>query len=658
MREKKTYMEDPEEPRGESPSAEEGHSSKHRSLIRPHSAKGKKPSSRSSASSTPEPTVGGLRRPWSAHPKTRADVSKKKLVRDNLKRSHMRPPNRRQKPKDEETPAEGNEADDTQVIGLECAGLDYKPQRYKVRDESADYEAHGEDTLDHGVNTLVSESSRFPGSPEHSWAMTQVKEKDARSETKKQHPSFETWIMPSPHDSEDYDTDLETDMLKKADKPIDPTGKTTYLDQCKRDGLIPVSYLSRHLGDRNLRMRHHYLGGLATKPVARALEFNTVTENLDLGDNYLEGDGAVYLCRMLKDNMFIVTLDISNNFIQSRGARAVASMLEVNTTLKTLSLSGNQLCDRDAQYFMEALKNNSSLTSLDLSNNEFGEAGGTYIAAALVGNESITDLDLSWNSLRNKGAEAIGKALSTNQVLEVLDVSWNGFGMPGCRGLQLGLRVNSKLRVLDISNNRINKNCAKELSLGLSKNFGLETLLMNLNALTDEGIETILKAVNQNQTLTYVSLQEMNINISNYKRIQQMESEKDITILHGGLGGVQRYTPQTSVLKVLSKFLKEHKIDLEGALRQQDKDHSGSLQHEEVKLAFKEAGLRLTNRQIDTLVEEIDVTHSGSIKWEDILTGQVLTEYNKRKTSNAYKIAEVDQDTLFNNMKRRQLTVI
>lgn len=42
----------------------------------------------------------------------------------------------------------------------------------------------------------------------------------------------------------------------------------------------------------------------------------------------------------------------------------------------------------------------------------------------------------------------------------------------------------------------------------------------------------------------------------------------------------------------------------------------------------------------------------------DILTGQVLTEYNRRKTSNAYKISEVDQDTLFNNMKRRQLTVI
>ena len=36
-------------------------------------------------------------------------------------------------------------------------------------------------------------------------------------------------------------------------------------------GIIPVSYMKRHLGDKNLRMRHHYLGGSATKPVALAL---------------------------------------------------------------------------------------------------------------------------------------------------------------------------------------------------------------------------------------------------------------------------------------------------------------------------------------------------------------------------------------------------
>ena len=36
-------------------------------------------------------------------------------------------------------------------------------------------------------------------------------------------------------------------------------------------GIIPVSYLLRNMGESNLRMRHHYLGGHGTKPLAEAL---------------------------------------------------------------------------------------------------------------------------------------------------------------------------------------------------------------------------------------------------------------------------------------------------------------------------------------------------------------------------------------------------
>jgi hypothetical protein len=39
-----------------------------------------------------------------------------------------------------------------------------------------------------------------------------------------------------------------------------------------KPGLVPVTYMNKHLGDKNLRMRHHYLGGNGTKPIARALE--------------------------------------------------------------------------------------------------------------------------------------------------------------------------------------------------------------------------------------------------------------------------------------------------------------------------------------------------------------------------------------------------
>lgn len=44
--------------------------------------------------------------------------------------------------------------------------------------------------------------------------------------------------------------------------------------------------------------------------------------------------------------------------------------------------------------------------------------------------------------------------------------------------------------------------------------------------------------------------------------------------------------------------------------------------------------------------------------FRDILNGRVLTDYNRRKSTNAYKIADVDQETLFSHMKKRQLTVI
>ena len=50
----------------------------------------------------------------------------------------------------------------------------------------------------------------------------------------------------------------------------------SFLDLFHFPGIIPVSYMKRHLGDKNLRMRHHYLGGSGTKPVALALRVKHV----------------------------------------------------------------------------------------------------------------------------------------------------------------------------------------------------------------------------------------------------------------------------------------------------------------------------------------------------------------------------------------------
>ena len=51
--------------------------------------------------------------------------------------------------------------------------------------------------------------------------------------------------------------------------PWTPFNTTRYLSVV---GIVPVSYLMRNLGEGNLRMRHHYLGGTGTKPLASALK--------------------------------------------------------------------------------------------------------------------------------------------------------------------------------------------------------------------------------------------------------------------------------------------------------------------------------------------------------------------------------------------------
>lgn len=55
---------------------------------------------------------------------------------------------------------------------------------------------------------------------------------------------------------------------------------------------------------------------------------------------------------------------------------------------------------------------------------------------------------------------------------------------------------------------------------------------------------------------------------------------------------------QTSVLRLFSKFVREHTSDLETAFLQQDKDQSGKLSCDDLKTAFKTAGLRLTSVSI------------------------------------------------------------
>lgn len=59
--------------------------------------------------------------------------------------------------------------------------------------------------------------------PKPGWELTKIpdeeeEDEDDRKKRKekklKKLPTFDTWLVGSPHDSDEYDTDLETDLLK------------------------------------------------------------------------------------------------------------------------------------------------------------------------------------------------------------------------------------------------------------------------------------------------------------------------------------------------------------------------------------------------------------------------------------------------------------
>lgn len=53
-------------------------------------------------------------------------------------------------------------------------------------------------------------------------------------------------------------------------------------------GFVPISYLCRHIGERNFRMRHRYLGGMATKPLALAFQVLLISSYSHISTTFIK----------------------------------------------------------------------------------------------------------------------------------------------------------------------------------------------------------------------------------------------------------------------------------------------------------------------------------------------------------------------------------
>ncbi|XP_060561008.1 leucine-rich repeat-containing protein 74B-like isoform X4 [Ruditapes philippinarum] len=447
-------------------------------------------------------------------------------------------------------------------------------------------------------------------------------------------------------DEKAFDTDLEVEdahqkiahlLTSDQSASYDHTGKTSYIDTCKKLGVVPASYYLRHMQDRHLNMRHHGLGAAGMRALAESLSSNTNVLELDLSDNWLGPQGGLAVCEMLKDNCFITELNLSENRLGTECAPHLSQIMQQNVTLTHVTLSGNEFDDHSAPYFAEAILNSTKVLHLNLSHNNFGDVSGTILGPAIADNSCIKELDLSWNCIRRKGAVAITQGVKNNIFLKKINLSWNGFGLEGALGLQDALKGNSVLEELDISNNRITAEGAVIIGKGISVNETLNTLKMGKNPMQSAGCYGICAAIlrNPNCVLKVIDFSDILVNKDFEDVFKQVQEQiPDIKLAHGGMEPPPKPKAKVHPMVKLVNYIEKHELRLVDFFNKFDKDGSMSVTHEEfvegietarqaIKKNAQETGIKLSDDEIEELLNELDRDGDGEINYNELVVSHV-----------------------------------
>lgn len=417
------------------------------------------------------------------------------------------------------------------------------------------------------------------------------------------------------NDDAGWDTDLEQD---DAGSTYDHSGKTTYIEACKKLGVVPVSYFLRHMNDADLQLKHHGLGPIGMKAVAASLVSNTTVLKLDLSDNWLGFVGGHAVCEMLKENCFITDLNLSDNKLGSEIAEQVADIMTNSNTLTHINLSGNEFDDRAAVFFADAILNTTKIEALDLSHNQFGEDGGVLLGPAISENSSIKVLDLSWNSIRRKGAVAVAVGIKNNIFLRKVDLSWNGFGNEGAIALGDALKANSVLEELDISNNRINTEGAVLFGKGMNVNETLKVLKMGQNPMQSAGCYAICAAMLKNPNCIIERLDFSRILVNEdfeeqFKQLKEMLPE--IKCRHGGDDIPKRPEIKIHPMVKLANYIEENNLRMIDFFMKFDDDRSMSVTREEFAQGIVDNDIPLSEDEIQILLNELDKDGDGEVNY-------------------------------------------
>ncbi|XP_048734924.1 leucine-rich repeat-containing protein 74B-like isoform X4 [Ostrea edulis] len=451
-------------------------------------------------------------------------------------------------------------------------------------------------------------------------------------------------------DEKAFDTDLED---KETTTAYDPTGRTAYIEGCKKVGVVPASYFLRHMNDPHLSMKHHGLGSQGMRAIAMSLVSNTSVLTLDLSDNWLGQQGGHAVCEMLRDNCFITHLNLSDNKLGLQSAESLSQILQQNSTLTHVTLSGNDFDDKAAVHLSDAITNTTKLEYLNLSHNLFGENAGVILGPAIADNSSLKELDLSWNSMRRKGAVAIAQGLKNNVYMKKINLAWNGFGLEGTIALGDALKGNQVLEELDLTNNRITSEGAVLIGKGVSLNETLTVLRMGRNPMQTAGCYGICAAIlrNPNSALKEIDFRDILVNKDFNDIFKQVQEQiPDIKMRHGGMEPPMKPRARIHPMVKLTNYIEKNNLRLVDFFNKFDKDGSMSVTYAEFQQGIecakaalqklvksetlKDTGIKLSHDEVQILLKELDSDGDGEINFSEMVSGHTGFQESQQENIN------------------------
>lgn len=244
-------------------------------------------------------------------------------------------------------------------------------------------------------------------------------------------------------------------------------------------------------------------------------------------------------------------LDLCKQNLGPDGCRRVASALQQNHQVRSLLLGTDGIGDDGTASIGELVESNSALQIIYLGCNGITETGTKRLAESLADNSSVEGLWLKRNPIGDSGAEEIAKLLTRNHSIRVLDLVNTAIGDRGVGVLCNSLKsAHCSIERMYLGGNAFSTYAASQLAEVLRVNRRLHSLLLNVNALGDEGIEILTRGLADNSTLRELGVSSNGITACGLEPLMKSVMHHPLlTSLDLG------YSPSTRVLKAKANTL-------------------------------------------------------------------------------------------------------